>query len=122
MTNRTVLSIASTAAVLVASLLPLSASASSAFHPTSDEAGAVFHSDHASTRGRSDVTSELGQAMKHRAWPTSISRGAPWPVTSAEAPKTRQQVKSELATAMKMPAWSAISRGAPWPSVSVSSK
>lgn len=119
MTTRTVLSLVSAATVLVAGALPLSAAATGAFHPTSDEAGAVFHADHASSRSRGDVSSELNQAMKHRSWSTSISRGAPWPVTSAEAPKTRDQVKAEFAAAMKMPAWSSVSRGAPWPSVSV---
>lgn len=119
MTNRTVLSLVSAATVLVAGLLPLSAAATGAFHPTSDEAGAVFHADHVSVRSRGEVLSELNQAMKHNSWSTSISRGAPWPATSSEAPKSRAQVKAELAAAMKMPAWNSISRGGPWPPVSV---
>ena len=81
MTNHAVLSVFSAATVLVAGLLPFSAAATATFHPTSDEAGAVFHADHASSRSRGDVSSELNQAMKHRSWSTSMSRGAPWPVT-----------------------------------------
>ncbi|PZQ76987.1 MAG: DUF4148 domain-containing protein [Variovorax paradoxus] len=109
----------SVAAVLATAVLavPLQASAGSAFHPTADERGAVFHSDHAGTRDRQVVIAELTKAQTHPAWQTSISRGAPWPVARADAPKTREQVQAELAAAMKHPAWNSVSRGAPWPPV-----
>ena len=112
---------ASAIAALVLSVLAANAFAGAAYHPTSNEAGAVFHPDHASSRSRAEIESELTKAQAHPAW-NSASRGAPWPVAKLGEPKTRAQVVAELDAAMKHPAWNSVSRGAPWPSVLASSK
>lgn len=101
-------------AFTLASTLSLVSNAGSAYHPTPDEAGAVYHPQHASLRTRADVATELGKAQTHPAW-NSVSRGAPWPAARQGEPKTRAQVAAELNAAMKHPAWNAVSRGAPWP-------
>lgn len=121
MSVRTLSSVAAVAAFATTMLVPLSASADGAYHPSNDEAGATYHPSHASTTTGSQVAADLAKAQKHPAWNTSISRGAPWPVAKTGEPKTRDQVNAELKAAMQHPAWSNVSRGAPWPTV-VSSK
>jgi hypothetical protein len=80
---------------------PLVASAASPYHPAPTEAGVTYHPDHAGgDKTRSQVLAELDTASKERAW-ASTSRGAPWPVTSAVAAKTRDEVQAENLKAMR---------------------
>ena len=122
MFTRHIRSIAALSAFAAVAVAPLTVFAAGPYHPAPTEAGVTYHPDHASTRSRGEVVAEFNQATKHPAWNTSISRGAPWPVSRAEAPKTREQVKAELAAVMKHPAWNAVSRGASWPAGMVESK
>lgn len=100
-----------------AALMSLSsiAMAAGAFHPENSEAGAVFFPEHASVKSREQVSTELAGAMRHPAWQTAISRGAPWPAAQSGTGLTREQVEADLRAAMKHPAWNGVSRGAPWP-------
>lgn len=100
---------------VAAALAPATVLAAGAYHPSSQEEGVAFQPDHVSKATREQVAGELSQAMKHPAWNTAISRGAPWPVASSGQPKTRAEVNAELQAAMKSPAWNSVSRGAPWP-------
>ena len=114
MSTRILSSLAIVGAVATA-VVPISAFAAGAYHPTTSEMGATYHPDHASKATRDQIVAELDQAKKHPAWNSALSRGAPWPTERSAEPKTRAQVNAELQEAMKHPAWSAISRGAPWP-------
>ncbi|WP_183022827.1 DUF4148 domain-containing protein [Variovorax sp. UMC13] len=122
MSNRQLRSALALSVIAAAALAPLTVFAAGPFHPAPTEAGVTYHPDHANTRTRGEVVAEFNQATKHRSWNTSMSRGAPWPVSSTETPKTREQVQAELAFAMKHPAWNAVSRGASWPAGMIESK
>lgn len=122
MSTRHLRSAVALSAFAAAALAPVAAFAAGPYHPAPTEAGATYHPDHASTRARGEVIAEFNQAAKHPRWNTAMSRGAPWPVSSAETPKTRDQVQAELAAAMKHPAWNSVSRGASWPAAMVESR
>lgn len=115
MSVRTLSSLAAAVALTAAVLVPISAFAAGAYHPSNGEAGATYHPDHASTSSSEQVAADLQKAQQHPAWNTAISRGAPWPVAKTGEPKTRAQVNAELNAAMQHPAWKNVSRGAPWP-------
>lgn len=120
--SRQLRSVAVLSAIAAAALMPHAAFAAGPYHPAPNEAGVTYHPDHASTRARGEVIAEFNQAAKHPRWNTAMSRGAPWPASSAETPKTREQVQGELATVMKHPAWNAVSRGASWPADMIESR
>ncbi len=120
--SRQLRSVAVLSAIAAAALIPHAVFAAGPYHPAPTEAGVTYHPDHASTRARGEVIAEFNQAAKHPRWSTAMSRGAPWPVSSAETPKTREQVQAELATVMKHPAWNAVSRGASWPADMIESR
>lgn len=122
MNLRTALTATSAIGTIAVLVVSSNAIAAGPYHPSSNEAGATHHPEHASANQRNQVTAELSAATKHPAWGTAISRGAPWPVAKTGEPKSRSQVNAELATAMKSPAWNSVSRGAPWPPVLADAK
>lgn len=119
---RTAVNYTSTIGAMAILIASSSAMAAGPYHPSSNEAGATYHPEHASANQRNQVMAELNAATRHPSWGTAISRGAPWPIAKTGEPKTRAQVNAELATAMKSPAWNSVSRGAPWPPVLADAK
>ena len=74
--------IAALKAIVLATALPLTAQASSMWHP-------------APTETRAQVMAEVEAALKDGTL-AILQRGAPLPIKSSEAPKTRQQVVDEM--------------------------
>lgn len=83
-------------AIVLAAALPTAAQANSLWHPASTEAGFTYHPDHfKSTKTRAEVMAEVEAARKDGTL-ALIQIGAPLPIKSFEAPKTRQQVVDEM--------------------------
>ncbi len=88
--------IAALKAIVLATALPLTAQASSMWHPAPTEEGFTYHPDHfQSTKTRAQVMAEVEAALKDGTR-AILQRGAPLPIKSSEAPKTRQQVVDEM--------------------------
>ena len=82
--------------VAFAIAIPFAAQANSVWHTASGEAGVTYHPDHfKSTKTRAQVMAEVDAARKDGTL-ALLQRGAPLPVKSSEAPKTRQQVIDEM--------------------------
>ena len=88
--------IAALKAIVLATALPLTAQASSMWHPAPTEEGFTYHPDHfQSTKTRAQVMAEVEAALKDGTL-AILQRGAPLPIKSSAAPKTRQQVVDEM--------------------------